>query len=204
MEYFVLSQKEESGCPVGFLQAELYDKFYSDTKGVEHGFFSWYAEKIHYKRHTPYPEGMVLISKDKLYDFDIRSISRFYIVSDELMSVCSEMDVAVADSVPIKVVSKVGENISSRNYNSVLFEELDARSQTDPASTFIEEDGLIFRFKKLVLPSNFNRNLFKFKGLISGSNTLICSSEFKKLAEGIKGVNFTPLKDVIWSGVRPI
>lgn len=204
MEYYVLSQKEEPGCPAGFLQADLYDKFYSDTKGVEHGFFPWYAEKIHYKTHTPYPEGMVLISKDKFYDFDIRSVARFYIVSDDFMSVCSELDVGVTDAVPIQVVSKGGETISSKSYNAVLFEELDARSETDPASTFIEEDGLIFRFKKLVLPSDFKRDLFKFKGLISGSNTLICSRIFKELAKDIKGVNFTPLESVLWSAIKPI
>ena len=114
MEYYVLSQKEEPGCPAGFLQADLYDKFYSDTKGVEHGFFPWYAEKIHYKTHTPYPEGMVLISKDKFYDFDIRSVARFYIVSDDFMSVCSDLGVGVTDAVAIQVVSKGGEKISSK------------------------------------------------------------------------------------------
>ncbi|MGY2277490.1 Imm43 family immunity protein [Pseudomonas monsensis] len=204
MEHYVLSQKEEFGCPTGFLQADLYDKFYSDTKGVEYGFFPWYAEKIHYKTHTPYPEGMVLISKDKFYDFDIRSFARFYIVSDDFMSICSDLDVVVTDAVPIKVVSKDGEAISSKSYNAVLFEELDARSETDPASTFIEEDGLIFGFKKLVLPPDFKRDLFKFKGLISGSNTLICSREFKELARDIKGVNFTPLESVLWSAIKPI
>ncbi|MHC3822394.1 Imm43 family immunity protein [Pseudomonas sp. G3-19] len=204
MEFYVLSQKEEPGCPTGFLQADLYDKFYSDTKDVEHGFFSWYAEKIHYKTHTPYPEGMVLISKDKFYDFDIRSVARFYIVSDDFMSICSDLDVSVTDAVAIQVVSRQGQRISTKNYNAVLFEELDARSQTDAASTFIEEDGLIFRFKKLVLPPGFKRHLFKFKGLISGSNTLICSSEFKELASGIKGVGFTPLENVTWSAIKPI
>ncbi|RON86844.1 Imm43 family immunity protein [Pseudomonas fluorescens] len=204
MEFYVLSQKEEPGCPTGFLQADLYDKFYSDTKDVEHGFFSWYAEKIHHKTHTPYPEGMVLISKDEFYDFDIRSVARFYIVSDDFMSICSDLDVSVIDAVAIQVVSRQGQRISTKNYNAVLFEELDARSQTDPASTFIEEDGLIFRFKKLVLPPGFKRHLFKFKGLISGSNTLICSSEFKELASDIKGVGFTPLENVTWSAIKPI
>jgi hypothetical protein len=147
---------------------------------------------------------MVLISKDKFYDFDIRSVARFYIVSDDFMSVCSDLDVGVTDAVAIQVVSKGGEKISSKNYKAVLFEELDARSETDPASTFIEEDGLIFRFKKLVLPTDFKRHLFKFKGLISGSNTLICSGEFKALAKDIKGVSFTPLEDVIWSAIKPI
>ncbi|PMW93956.1 hypothetical protein C1X59_29165 [Pseudomonas sp. FW215-R2] len=204
MEYYVLSQKEEPGCPVGFLHADLYDKFYPDTKGVEFGLFSWYAEKINYKTHTPYPEGMVLISKDTFYDFDIRSVSRFYIVSDDFLSLCKVLNVEIADSVPIQVVSASGEVISSRQYNAVLFKELNARSDTDPDSTFVEEDGLIFRFKKLILSESFECDLFKFKGLVAGSNTLICSGVFKAHATGLKGIEFTPLKNVIWSAVKPI
>ncbi|MFJ7313073.1 Imm43 family immunity protein [Pseudomonas sp. NPDC098747] len=204
MEYYVLSQKEEPGCPAGLLHADLFDKFYPNTKGVEFGFSPWYAEKINYKVHTPYPEGMVLISKDKHYDFDIRSVARFYIVSDDFMAACKGLDVEVADCVAIEVVSKSGQPISSRKYNAVLFKELDARSDTDPASTFIEEDGLIFRFKKLMLPESFKKDLFKFKGLISGSNTLICSGAFKERAAGLKGIEFTPLENIIWSTVKPI
>jgi hypothetical protein len=129
---------------------------------------------------------MVLISKDKFYDFDIRSVARFYIVSDDFMSVCSELDVGVTDAVPIQVVSKGGETISSKSYNAVLFEELDARSETDPASTFIEEDGLIFRFKKLVLPPDFKRDLFKFKGLISEVIHLFARAYSKSLQKILK------------------
>ncbi|ROM89392.1 Imm43 family immunity protein [Pseudomonas brassicacearum] len=204
MNYYVLSQKEEPGCPIGFLRADLYDKFYSNTKGVEFGFFSWYAEKIRYTTHTPFPGGMVLISKDKCYEFDVRSISRFYIVSDDFLSVCKELNVKLTDSVAIKVLSEAGEVISSKSYNAVLFQELDTRSNTDPASTFIEEDGLIFRFKKLILPVDLKLDLFKYKGLISGSNTLICSQSFKDLAVDFKGIEFTPLESVLWSAVRPI
>lgn len=204
MEYYVLSQKEDTGCPSGFLNADLYDKFYSDTDSVEFGFFPWYAEKINYKFHTPYPDGMVLISKDQFFDFDIRSVSRFYIASDDFLSVCAGLDVAFADRVAIEVVSTTGERISVKSYNAVLFEELDARSDTNPGSTFLEEDGLIFRFKKLVMPEFFKHDLFKFKGLLSGSNTLLCSGAFKTRAAGLKGIQFTPLENVLWSAVKPI
>ncbi|MFJ2319663.1 Imm43 family immunity protein [Pseudomonas sp. NPDC087817] len=204
MEYYVLSQKEESDCPRGLLNANLYDKFYPDAEGVKFGFFPWYAEKINYTFHTPYPEGMVLISKDRFYDFDIRSVSRFYIASDDFLSVCAELDVGIADRVAIDVVSTKGEPVSVKTYNAVLFEELDARSDTGLGSTFVEEDGLIFRFKKLVLPEVFKHDLFKFKGMISGSNTLICSSAFKARAAGLKGIEFIPLESVLWSAVKPI
>lgn len=39
MNYYVLSQKKQAGCPQGSLNAALYDKFYSDAKNIEYGFF---------------------------------------------------------------------------------------------------------------------------------------------------------------------
>ncbi|MGF6153836.1 Imm43 family immunity protein [Pseudomonas fluorescens] len=205
MNYYVLSQKEEPGCPIGILYADLYDKFYSSTKGVEFGFFPWYAEKGKPGPRTPFPEGMVLISKDKYYDFDIRSISRFfYIVSDEFLAACNGLNVNIVDGVKIEVLSEAGERISSKNYNAVLFEELDVRSNSDPASTFVEENGRAVRFKRLILPSDWKLDLFKYKRLISGSDSLICSQTFKDLAINFKGIAFTPLESVLWSGIRRI
>lgn len=205
MEYYVLSQKEESGCPVGFLHADLYDNFYSNTKGVEFGFFPWYAEQGRPGPRTPFPEGMVLISKDKLYDFDIHSVGRFfYVVSDEFLEACRSVNVNIVDSVKIQVVSEAGERISAKDYNAVFFEELDVRQDCDPASTFVEENGRPIRFKKLILPDAWKRDVFKYKRLISGSDSLICSQSFKDLADNFKGVEFMPLEDVLWSGVKRI
>jgi hypothetical protein len=34
MNYYVLSQKEDVGCPIGILFADLFDKYYPNTKGV--------------------------------------------------------------------------------------------------------------------------------------------------------------------------
>ncbi|MGF6329337.1 hypothetical protein ABH909_002215 [Pseudomonas sp. BS3782 TE3695] len=205
MSYYVLSQKEEPGCPIGILYADLYDKFYPSTKGVEFGFFPWYAEKGKPGPRTPFPEGMVLISKDKNYNFDVRSVSRFfYIVSDEFLAACHRLNVSIVDSVKIKVLSESGESISSKNYNAVLFEELDVRSNSDPASTFVEENGRPVRFKKLILSDDWKLDLFKYRRLISGSDSLICSQAFKDLAENFKGIAFTPLETVLWSGIRRI
>ncbi|WP_148050996.1 Imm43 family immunity protein [Pseudomonas fluorescens] len=205
MNYHVLSQKEEPGCPLGILHADLFDKFYPDTKGVEFGFFPWYAERGKPGPRTPFPEGMVLISKDKFYDFDIRSVSKFfYVVSNEFLAACRQVEVNIVDSVQIEVLSEAGERISEKNYHAVLFDELDVRANSDPSSTFVEENGRPVRFKKLVLPDDWTLDLFKFKRLISGSDSLVCSETFKNLAEGFKGVEFNPLDCVQWSGIRRI
>ncbi|RON86845.1 hypothetical protein BK668_19025 [Pseudomonas fluorescens] len=148
---------------------------------------------------------MVLISKDKFYDFDIRSVSKFfYVVSNEFLAACRQVEVNIVDSVQIEVLSEAGERISEKNYHAVLFDELDVRANSDPSSTFVEENGRPVRFKKLVLPDDWTLDLFKFKRLISGSDSLVCSETFKNLAEGFKGVEFNPLDCVQWSGIRRI
>ena len=205
MNYFVLSQKKQAGCPQGSLNAALYDRFYSDTKKIEHGFFPWYAEGYKKEFHTPYPDGMVLISEDKKYDFEVRNLwSVLYVVSEEFLSVCKLLGVKVVDAVPISVVSKAGAVIAKKNYYAALFEELDVRTNTAVGTSFVEEDGLILRFKKLILPEDINRHLFKFSGLISGSGSLICSEVFREHASEFKGVEFVPLVDVVWSQIKSI
>lgn len=205
MRFYVLSQKEEVGCQVGMLSAALYDKYYPSADDVEYGLFPWYAEKGRVAIRTPFPDGMVLISKDKNYEFDIRSISRFfYIASDEFLAVCRGLNVLIVDSARIEVFSTKGENIFSKKYNAVLFEELDPRKDTDPLSSFVEDNGRPVRFKKLILPSEWDLDLFKYKRMLSGSDTLICSERFKELSGNLNGVAFTPLEDVVWSAVKRI
>ncbi|MHC3822395.1 Imm43 family immunity protein [Pseudomonas sp. G3-19] len=205
MNYYVLSQKEEPGCPAGILYADLFDKFYADTKGVEFGFFPWYAERGRPGPRTPFPEGMVLISREKFYDFDIRSVSKFfYVVSDAFLAACRQVEVDIIDSVRIKVLSGAGERISKKDYHAVLFDELDVRANSDPRSIFVEENGRPVRFEKLVFPDEWKLDLFKYKRMISGSGSLVCSEVFKRLAEGFKGIEFNPIDTVRWSGVRRI
>ena len=205
MGFYVLSQREESGCQAGMLNAALCDKFYEDMDNIEYGDFPWYSEKGRSKNRTPLPEGMVLISKDKYYDFDIRGISRFfYIVSDEFLDLCFSLSVEVIDSAKIKVLSIKGESISKKNYNVVIFNELDARLDTDPTSTFVEDEGRPIRFKKLVIPHGLGLDLFKYSRMLSGSDSLICSEQFKIKADNFKGVNFFSLDGLIWSSVKRI
>lgn len=206
MNFYVLSQKEEQGCPAGILRADLFDRYYSCTRDVEFGFFPWYAERGKPGPRTPFPEGMVLISKDENYEFDIRSVSKFfYVVSDEFLAACNSFNVDVVDSVRIDVVSEGGKCISSKRCkNAVLFDELDVRTNCDPASTFVEEKGRPIRFKKLVLADDWKFDLFKYRRQVSGSDSLICSQAFRDAAIDFKGIDFTLLETVVWSGIRRI
>lgn len=206
MKYYVLSQKEDFGCPLGMLDAALYDRFYTDPTIVDYGFFSWYTRKCEMKRGQVFPRDGVLFCRDDYYDFDIRGISRFfYVVSDAFLELCNELNVGILECAKIKVLSISGEEISSKKYNAVIFDELDAKKDSDPSSTFLKrESGRPFRIRKLVLPAQWDLDLFKYGRLISGSNSLICSERFMELAREFKGINYTPLNTVLWSGIRAI
>ena len=204
MSYFVLSQKEEPGCPIGSLDVALYDKFYTNADDVQYGGFPWYTGKLTAEGRV-FSEGMVLISNDKLYDFDIRGVRRFfYIVSESFLEICKVLSVDIVDSSEIRVVSTSGDSIASKKYYAVVFRAMDVHKDVDPATTLMVENGVPFRFKKLVLPVEIDLDLFKYGKLISGSSSLICSERFKILAEGFKGINYTPLDTVLWSGIRAI
>ncbi|MFF7108622.1 Imm43 family immunity protein [Pseudomonas sichuanensis] len=204
MKYFVISQAEAAGAPLGFLNAALYDKYYKDSKGVEYGYFPWYAERRGSEKHTPFPPGMVLISKDESYSFDIRGVAGFYIASDNLLQVCSGLSTGVKDCASIEVVDSSGQKISEKNYNAVYIDGLDVRDFAAPESAFIEQDGLIFRIKRLVMKKEVGLDLFRFKGLHAGSGTLICSERFADSAVDLQGITLQPMESIIWSQVRRI
>lgn len=205
MNYYVLSQKKDVGCPVGDLRAALYDKFYADTRDVEYGLFPWYLRSFKTESRAPFSEGMVLIVSDLAYDFDVRGIGRFfYVVSDAFLSVCKQLNVDIVDSAEIQVLSKSGECRAKKKYHAVLFKEFDVRNDAHPATDLMVEDGVPFGIKKLVLPSGWDRDLFKYGRLVSGSNSLICSGRFKEFGEDFKGVSYKPLDGLIWSGVKRI
>lgn len=82
MKYYILAQKEERGCPRGELNAVLYDQFHENPEKIEHGYFPWYVSKYSWTGHQEkFPIGLCLISKDRLYDFGIRSISDVFLLS---------------------------------------------------------------------------------------------------------------------------
>lgn len=199
MNYYVMTDKKERGCPKGLLRADLYDKFYSNIKKVEHGYFPWYRESRRSGTRTPFPEGMVLIAKERLLDFDIRDVSyRFYIASDEFLSLSERFGLKVLDKSRVEVVSQSGKKISSKRYSAVVFDELEVLPNVGEGSVFDVEGGVLLEFKKLVLPVDLNRGIFKYKGLVGLSDSFICSQEFKDAAVDLKGVAYTPLDEMDW------
>ena len=73
MKYYVLSQRADPGCPIGMLNGALYDKYYQDTTSVGVGYFPWYANPSRGKGHEKFPDGVVFITQDDRYNFDVHA-----------------------------------------------------------------------------------------------------------------------------------
>jgi hypothetical protein len=211
MLYYRLSQKEERGCPVGGLNAVLYDKYYTrkEAAHIEYGRFPWYAKIRNPEFKITLPEGMVCIAKDRLWNFDIRACY-FFIVSDEFMGLLKEFSVPMESFVPITVCSQDGKSISKKNYNAVIFPKVDIFDIMDRKKSHIkidEEDGSIRYIRELVLRPDLSQHLFvPMLHLDPGYRTPICSEQFYQAAMDmdIKGVNFTPMHDPFWTTLRSI
>lgn len=206
MKYYALSQVKEPGCPLGDINADLFDKYYPDTKNIHFGLFPWYAKIGTIEPPPPLPEGLVLISNDKSYDFDIRSVSKyFYVASEHFISTCKSLSVKLEDYKKIEIVSKTGLPISKNTYYAATFEKLDINLVADKTSQLIEDHGRVFRIKSINIKEELDYHLFKFSGLVGGSDTLICSQSFKDaLNSRLKGAEFIPIENATWSTIKRI
>ena len=209
MKYYILTQKEERGCPRGKLNAVLYDTFYEKSEKIEYGYFPWYASQYPWKgEYQPFPLGLCLISKDRLYDFGIRRITNvFCVVSADFLEICQSLKVDMQDYAPIEVCSRKRKPITEKKYYAAVFKYKDVLEVADEGSSFIKDEyGHIVRIRSLKIRPDFTEHLFRFRGMVGSSNTFICSEDFYHMAmeKDMKGVGFVPLADAVWPSVFPI
>lgn len=209
MKYYALSQKKAPGCPIGMLGGALYDKYYPDVKAIEVGYFPWYANPSRGKAHEKFPPGLVFISKDGGYNFDIRGdLNFYYIISDKFKSLISRFEVEAVDVTPISICSQAGEKISEKHYYAAVFQSFSPEMVSDDGeSQFVRgKFGGISRIKRLVVREDFSCHIFKLNDMEGSSNTLICSEQFRDAAMeiGIEGVDFLDAAAIDWPTVKPI
>ncbi|MDF3086581.1 imm11 family protein [Burkholderia sola] len=208
MKYYVLSQRAAPGCPVGMLNGALYDKYYQDSTNVDVGYFPWYANPSRGKAHEKFPDGVVFITKDGRYDFDVRGdLGFYYLMSDRFCTVVSELNVPMVDVVPIEILSLAGEPASRAGYCVGIFPSFQPEDVGSGESKFVNgKFGGIARIRKLVVSDDFACHIFKLSGMEGSSNSLLCSEDFRDeaLRRGIKGVEFLDVESVDWPAVKPV
>jgi hypothetical protein len=210
MKHFALAQKKDVDCPVGMLNAVLYDKFYDGKviDRVEYGNFNWYSGsgyKNGVQTYMPFPDGLVLIAKDKTYDFDIRGDSgKFYIVSESFVELANSLNCEFDGCNRIEVRGRSGETLTPKKYWVVRFKYYNFADVVDlSASAFGGEPGLI-KIKKLTIKKEFSASLFRIKDLSSSNDAVFCSEQFHERVVQLrfKGVDFMDLAITNWPGFR--
>src|SRR5690606_28704187 len=73
MKFYVLTQKQDVGCPLGMLNGVLVDGFDPDVHKTNYGLQPWYANPARGLPHEPFPETLCFVTKDPKYAFAIRS-----------------------------------------------------------------------------------------------------------------------------------
>ena len=116
MKFYAITQKKEHGCPIGLLNAVLYDHCPEDSTVIEHGIvYPWYSDP---KGLNEFPEGMCLVAKEKLIDFSIRSISSNQFLDQYFLEALTEFNAPLKDFKGIDVVSYSDKKTLSRKNTS--------------------------------------------------------------------------------------
>jgi hypothetical protein len=199
MNYFGTSYKKDRGCPDDKGCMILYDAFYEpkEAQKIEYGDYPWYANKSLGQPHQKFPNGLHLIAKKSLIDFDIGSdYGFFHIVSDEFLATMQLLSAEFEDSAPIEVTDSSGKSNSSKKYHVIIFKKFPIESVLDLSKSefFPRREGLSLhgKIKRYSFLSNFESHVFQIAGMDPGHNTVYCSEAFKNLAEqkSFKGVEF--------------
>ncbi|MBN3748897.1 hypothetical protein G3N96_26225 [Burkholderia sp. Se-20373] len=165
MKYYVLSQRADPGCPT--LNGALYDKYYQDTTSVGVGYFPWYANPSRGKAHEKFPDGVVFITKDDRYDFDVRADLGFhYLMSERFGAVVSELNVPMVDVAPVRILSLEGTPASGDGYCVAIFPSFRPEEVDGGESKFLggkfwrnrknKEAGCIRRFRMSCLQAEWH------------------------------------------------
>lgn len=211
MKFFVLTQKKAPGCPLGMLDGALYDRFYdsSKLKSVDHGAFNWYAGsgyKDGVQTFAPFPDGLVWITKERGYEFDIRAMgSNFYIVSARFVEVAEAANVSFESHKPIEVRDRQGGEATQTKYYAARFVYRDRSEVLDESqSSLFGEDGVL-KIRRLTIRQDVSEPAFRIKDLFPSYDGVFCSDAFRQHADrlgGLRGTGFEPLDAAVWPGFR--
>lgn len=203
MKFYAITQKKERGCPIGLLNAVLYDHCPEDPTVIEHGIvYPWYSDP---KGLNEFPEGMYLVAKEKLIDFSIRSISSNQFLDQYFLESLTEFNAPLKDFKGIDVVSYSDKkDIVKKKYFASQFADdfycrLSEAANEGGSSIKNGKYGLAI-LEKLSIRESFDRDVFGIAGLDPRVSTIFCSEKFVDSAKnrGVKGIDFVPVEFAKW------
>lgn len=207
MQYFAVTQKKDRGCPIGLLNAVLYDHCPENPAAIEHGTaYPWYSDP---RGLEEYPEGMCLVAKEKSIDFSIRSISSNQLLDQNFLQSLIEFESPFVHFNEISVVSHASKrSIVQKRYfvsrfSDEFYFDLSDIANDAGSSVKIGKFGLSV-LEKLSIRSSFFRHVFGIKSLDPRVDTIFCSERFYESArrKGVKGIDFAHVESAKWADPR--
>ncbi|MBC3476007.1 MULTISPECIES: hypothetical protein [Pseudomonas] len=199
MKYYMLSRKKEPACPMGMLDATLYDKVYDDWGSVAHGYFPWYANAGRPNLHEKLPSGLILVGRSKKYLFGARQLIRdLYVFSSNFVSACRQANASFFDFEPVDFKVSNGSEVNPLGYYVGVFESYAIEEVVDPQSVLqVDEFDQVESFSKLVIREGFSAALFRIKDFNPEVSTLFCNEIFmqKAMDNHVQGIEFLSLDE---------
>lgn len=201
MKFYVLTQKQDVGCPLGMLNGVLVDGFDPQAHKKNYGLQPWYANPARGLPHGPFPDTLCFVTRDPKYAFAIRSkIPFFHIASEALIDACRQLRVSIKDAKRIEVLSRQAKKVSALDYWVCTFVPL-ALDRIAREGSVLEKDGAVHtRIRRLRIRQGLADDLFRMAGVPADIDTLVCSERFRDLAQarGFKGIEFTDVDEFDW------
>lgn len=159
--HFTFAFKQDKNCPV-FIDGVIHNSFYSGAydDGMHEDWY--YAEPG--TSLAPLPQSLVLVTKDKPYEFDFRSGFKGHIVSGKFLAIFNTLKTANWEIAELDIVTPKGISISQSKYFFMRQRHSDktAEDVIDKISSKIEyrKTGEIKHISTLVINSVSDLDIF--------------------------------------------
>ncbi|MCD5995953.1 hypothetical protein KDX38_20610 [Pseudomonas sp. CDFA 602] len=137
--FYTLAYKPDKGCPAfidGILKESFYPGIYDEGMSG-----SWYYAEPGVLL-TALPKRLILITKDKGYDFDFRTALSGHIVSESFLKIFNEIKTSTWEVATLDIVNPKGEKVTDKQYYYI---RQVMQEQEKPHIIDIEQSNINFR-----------------------------------------------------------
>jgi hypothetical protein len=200
-----MTQKQDTGCPLGYMSVVVSNGFVEDIEKRHYGYFPWYA--MPRRRGTappPLPKtGLCMISLNKRYNFDIRGIGgikKMYAMSGNFWEHARGLQTNFHEFVPASFLYKDGSVLANQRYIITRPDRLSLNDSIDHNASDFEVTQYGPSIRKLSIQETLEFDLFTLDTLSTAQDSIFCSEQAVSQLDksSIKGIQFTELSSVNW------
>ncbi|WP_445659098.1 Imm43 family immunity protein [Achromobacter sp. NCFB-sbj8-Ac1-l] len=205
MNYYAITQKKDSGCPVGYLDITLYDHLPGKNEKIDYGIvYPWYSNP---KGLSELPDGGCLVSREQPFQFSIRPFAYMLQIMDQaFLDTLQEFKAPIKSVKPVRIFSsKSGLEITTKQYYISIFSDefyVNMKRVLNESESLIENEGSIdFWPEKISIKEDCSLPAFAIENIDFADQTIICSQGFVDSAKSrnVKGIDFVRIEFAKWA-----